>query len=420
LNSSPSSLAIATAVRDEQEDIKIVDALVERIEEVQWALFGYSGGRIELKELSWGIKQIERLKEKGTLVPKAAAAIFRGMKESTVVWDTVEKYGKEIDQAYWGIATGYTRSDTKDVVDTERAIAKLLDVGRPETALNLAGDPHISLSSKLLQRLLLDLLNSKSEQKKHLDGTMLEFHLTNIFNQIYDRKELSLEEIGKLEWPFAQVFDRYNRRANTPLALHRTLQKDPSFFVDLLTYLYKKDDGSESTPENITKEQMETIAMNAREVLETWYLVPGVQEDGSVKEEDLSKWVEETRKLAETRGYLKGCDLKLAEVLSRIPSDKDGMWPHVALRNTLERVKSSMLDEHIPYALYNSRGVRTRSMNEGGDQERKLAVDYHEWAKAMKAKWPRTSKVLKSLAKMLDSDAKREDVDVELRDIEYS
>ena len=170
----------------------------------------------------------------------------------------------------------------------------------------------------------------------------------------------------------------------------------------------------------MTEEQAETVAKNAREVLETWYLVPGVQEDGSVKEDELSKWVDEARKLAEGKGYLKGCDLKLAEVLSRIPSDKDGMWPHVALRNTLERVKSSMLDEHIPYALYNSRGVRTRSMNEGGDQERKLAVDYHEWSKAMKVKWPRTSKVLRSLAKMLDSDAKREDVDVELRDIEYS
>ena len=412
--------AIATAIKDNEEDIKVVDTLVERIEEAQWSLVGYSMGRIELKDNSWAIKQIERLKEKGTLAPKAAAAMFRGMKESDVVWDSVEKYGKEIDQAYWKIATGYTRSDTNKAEDAARAVDKLLGVGRPQVALNIAGDSHISLPSQLLQRLILDLLKLDGEQKKHLDGTMFEFHLTNIFNQLYDRKELSLEEIGKLEWPFAQVFDRFNRHTNAPLALHRSLQKDPAFFVDLLTYLYKKDDGTDSLPENMTKEQVETVAMNAREVLEGWYLVPGVQEDGSVNEEELNKWIDDARKLAKSKAYLKGCDLKLAEVLSRFPSDKDGMWPHVALRNSLERIKSSMLDEHIPYALYNSRGVRTRSVLEGGDQERKLAVDYHEWSKAMKTKWPRTSKVLKSLARMLDNDAKREDVDLELRDIEYS
>lgn len=412
--------AIATAVTTDVEDIKIVDALVERVDEAQWSLVGYSMGRIELKEISWAIRQIERLKDKGTFVPKVAAAMFRGMKESGAVWDSVEKYGEEVDRAYWGIATGFSRSETNKTEDAARAVDKLLGAGRPQIALNIAGDPHISLPSDLLQRLILSLLDLDGEQKKHLDGTMLEFHLTNIFNQIYDRKELSLEEIGRLEWPFAQIFDRFNRRNNAPLALHRSLQKDPTFFVDLLSYLYKKDDGSESVPENMTKEQTETVAKNARKVLETWYLIPGVQEDGSVNENDLNKWVEDARKLAESKSYLRACDLKLAEVLSRVPSDNDGMWPHVALRNTLEKVRSSLLDEHIPYALYNSRGVRSRSLLDEDEQERKLVEIYHEWAKATKVKWPRTSKVLKSLANMLDNDAKRENVDMELRDIEFS
>ena len=57
-------------------------------------------------------------------------------------------------------------------------------------------------------------------------------------------------------------------------------------------------------------------------------------------------------------------------------------------------------------------------MFEGGQQERELSKNYKQWSKKMAGKWPRTSKVLKFLADMLDRDAKREDVDSELRDLE--
>lgn len=412
--------SLALAVKDKEEDEKLVDALTKRLVDNSWPLIGYSMGRVEVKEISWVPMQIERLKKLGDVSPKVVAALFKGIPESTTIWESVEKHGSDVEKEYWKIATGYTRSETEKSSEIEIAVSKLLEVERPEAALNLAGSPHISLPSKLLERLLLSLLNSKNESKKHLDGTMLEFHLTNVFNQLYEREELSIEEIGKLEWPFAQVFDRYNRHNTGPLALHKSLQKDPSFFVELISHLYKKDDGSEFVPEGITEDQASNIASNAREVLESWYLVPGVKEDQTVDKVALNKWVDEARKLSESKGYLRGCDLKLAEVFSRFPSDSDGMWPHIALRETIERIKAPLFEEHIPYALYNSRGVRTRSVNSGGEEERKIALDYFDWAKKMKAKWPRTSKLIKSYANMLDSDAKREDIDRELRDIEYS
>jgi hypothetical protein len=161
------------------------------------------------------------------------------------------------------------------------------------------------------------------------------------------------------------------------------------------------------------------MATTVNVVLQSWYLVPGVGEDGSVDEQALNTWVDGAREIAASKGSLKGCELKLAEVLSRIPPDTDGMWPHTALRNTLERIKSPLIDKHIPYAMYNSRGVQSREIFEGGAKERAVAGTYKQWSKSMRSKWPRTAKILASLAGMLDRDARHEDVDSALMDLEY-
>ena len=414
------SSSLAKTVKTKKEDSMLVDALAKRVPKHPWLLVGYSMGRIEDVGDKWVSEEVDRLKKKKEFSPEAIAALFRGMSEGGPTWGSVASQGAEVEEAYWKLASGYSRSgDENKVQDSTTAVEKLLSVGRVESAINIAGDSHISLPSTLLQRVLIDLLKVDGEKKKRLNGTMLEFYLTNIFNQLYERKELSLDEIGKLEWPYAQVFDRFNRGTAAPLALHRTLQKDPAFFVDLMSHQYKKDDGTLWRTEGLTEEQAANIATNAREVLDSWHLVPGVNEDGSIDEKALNTWVDDARKIAKSKSFLKGCDLKLAEILSRMPSDKDGMWPHIALRNMIERIKSSLIDDHIPYAIYNSRGVRSRGVFEGGQKEREMAETYKQWSRKMRGKWPRTAKMIASLGNMLDRDAKREDVDSELRDLEF-
>lgn len=412
------SHAIATAVETDREDAGIVDSMADKSLELPSLLIGYSMGRIEKIGEEWATDQADRL-GKGGAAPNAIAAIYLGMPENLGTWSSVSSRGVDVEQIYWKQASGHIRAGEANSESSALAIEKLLSVGRSDAALDIAGDPHISLPSELLKRILLDLLRLESDRKKYLNSTMLEFHLTNIFNQLYERKELSWEEIGKLEWPYAQIFDHFNRKSNNPLALHRTLQKDPAFFVDLMSQQYKKDDGTEVIPEGLTEDQAKNIATNAREVLESWHLLPGISEDGTVDKNELSNWIDTARKIAKEKGYSKGCDLKLAEVLSRMPPDKDGMWPHTVLREIIEKLRSPMIDKHIPYAIYNSRGVRSRGVFEGGRQERELSESYREWAKKMASKWPRTSKILRSLADMFDRDAKREDAESELLDLGY-
>jgi hypothetical protein len=64
----------------------------------------------------------------------------------------------------------------------------------------------------------------------------------------------------------------------------------------------------------------------------------------------------------------------------------------------------------------NRRGVTTRVMGAGGDQERELARQYREWSQAAAFDWPRTSGILENLAKNYDHQAKAHDEDAERLD----
>ncbi len=403
-----------------KHDPGIVSEFSKYVKESPWLLVGYAMGLFDSGGQKAVLGQIEVV-EAGKLKSqeKIIASLLRGLPEQSDTWSIVESYGDRVGKEYWLLASGYTRRDDQKKHDAEYAVKKLIDVGRPGVAVRIAGDSHGSLPSALLKQVLLELLNLSVEDKNMIDGSMLEFYLSNIFDQLYKNDDLTLEEIGALEWPYAQIFDHHHKRTKSPMALHQNLQSNPGFFVELLSYLYKKDDGSNSKPDNLSKKQAENIAKNAYEVLHTWSLVPGVSSSGEVDKEVLREWVITARKMAKEQSYLKGCDLKLAEILSKMPQDSDGVWPHVALRDLLEEVKSSILDKHIPFAIYNSRGVRSKSLTDGGSEERRLADKYMAWSKELSDNWPRTSRVLKNLSTMFSRDAEREDIDSQLHDLEY-
>jgi hypothetical protein len=413
------SHALATAAQKEKEDAAIVDAMIKRLGKESGLLRGYSTGKVDTAGKEWVSRQLKRIKAQGNYSALACAALYNGLPESVETWTEVHEQGSDVEAAYWRWASGYARPELADGASI--AVEKLLDVDRASAALRVAGDPHVSVPTPLLQRLLQAVLSLSAEERRRQDSdSMFEFYLTNVFSQIYERDDLPLEDIAKLEWPFASLFNRYARGDHVPRGLHSTLQKDPGFFAQLISFLYKLDDESEPNREELTEEQKSNLAHNAYEVLNTWSFMPGVGEDGSVDAEVFKQWVTTARERCAEIKLLRGCDLRLAEVFARMPPDPDGIWPHGAVRELIEELKNDTIEKHIPIAIYNRRGVVSRSFAEGGEQERTLASKYKAWSKSLSSKWPRTAKVLRSLAAMYDRDAHREDVESDLNDLRWS
>ncbi len=407
--------ALGKIIRDEKEDSAVLDAILGVSNKHPMLLESYAQGRIQATDQKWIEKQAKRIKAKGNYTADREALLYSGLPSSRATWSLVGARGSEVEAAYWDHATGYFQGDS--IEDTAFAVEKLLDAKRPFSALSIAGDHRISLPSTLLQRLLQDVLLVDSKHKDFRRGSLDEYHLGNIFRQLQERDELSLEEIMKLEWPFAAFFHSFEKHGSS-LAVHRLLQKDYLFFVELISYVYKQDDQI-SSPTKKKRETSPFLAKNAREVLYSWHLVPGVQKDGSFNEKEFSKWIEAAREECASKKYVTGGDIQIGLMLANAPIGSDGHWPHEAVRDLLEKLKSEVIESHIQTGLFNSRGVVSRSLDAGGEQERALAEKYKKMGDALKVKWPRAARMLRKMAENYESDAKREDIDTDIRDFRW-
>lgn len=74
------------------------------------------------------------------------------------------------------------------------------------------------------------------------------------------------------------------------------------------------------------------------------------------------------------------------------------------------------MEHGITLGVLNSRGVVSRSLDEGGRQERAKAVQYKEYARILSDKWPRTAMLMKEIARSYDFQARREDLETEIRE----
>ena len=408
-----SSLAIA--IHDENENNTVLDGLLTGMKDMPVLIRGYALGRVEVKGREWVDAQITYLKSNGNYSAEACALLYLGLPENAETWASVSSNGKNEEDAYWKYASGYSQTDKNG--EASIAVEKLLDVKRPNAALQVAGDPDADISSKLLQRLLQELLE---EERKSNNQVMDEFHLGHVFNQLYQKNELSTDEMVQLEWPYAALFEELKRYTSSPMAIHRALQTDPQFFSQLVSFIYKRDDHTEDeNNDGVSEEVRERRARVAHKVLDSWYLVPGVQEDGTINEVALTEWIDTARKRCEEIKYLIGCDLQIGSILAHSPVDPDGTWPHVAVRNQIERLNNETIDRHIQTEIYNSRGVVSRGMKDGGSQERTLTERYRQMSDSVKTKWPRTSIMLRGMAEWYESDAKGQDVESDLHDLRW-
>lgn len=407
--------ALGTAIRDEKEDDKVLFFFAKH-EKNQLLISSYSLGRIEKEGNIWVEDALRKLKAEDLYTPEIAAQLYLGLPEGPDTWLEVEKAGTDLETEYWKHARGYSHKHTNE--NAQIAVEKFLLTKRPQAALEIAGDHVISLPSNLLRQIILDLLATPSEER-HMDN-MTEYHLSNIFRQLQERKELTDEEIARLEWPCASLFEGMRDNEKTSFSIHKLLEKDPAFFCDLVSMVYKRDD-KKTNPKHkgLNSDQSDNLARNSKNVFDSWQGYPGMKEDGSFDEEGLSTWVETVRKICAEQSLVTGGDLELANVLARTPYDTDGCWPHRSARKIIEELDNSVINRHIQSYVYNNRGVTTRGPHDGGTQERSLVGKYQKMSEQITADWPITASVLKGIADFYAREATREDLDSELHEIKW-
>jgi hypothetical protein len=235
-----------------------------------------------------------------------------------------------------------------------------------------------------------------------------------ILERLQRSQEVDESRLARLEWALIPVVDTHFLKATT---LHKALARDPDFFVEILTLLYRprgREDDDVSHADAIEiDEPTRRKAERAWRLLNDWRRVPGTMDDGKIDPQKLSSWVRSVRTKAAAVNRSDACDLTIGQILAYAPNESDGSWPCIPVREAIDSIESPEAERGFVLGVLNKRGGYSKALGEDGRQERELASRYETYAKACETRWPRTAAALRQVAASYREEARLADEEAE-------
>jgi hypothetical protein len=328
---------------------------------------------------------------------EVTAHLLLGWPDQASTWHTATRLGSTVAAAYWAMKSPHWVKGSKH--DLIRAELSLLRYGHGIAALKTGLNRLKELPTKLILR-ILDSMVLELNERKSADVGMIRYELERTFEELDGRGDLSDLEISRREFAFLPFLEGSNRM----LHIHKLMARDPVIYHEVLREVFRGDNEPQSEPDEAAKARWRMFYS----LLSKFALVPG-QDEEDIDVAALSQWVDQVREAGAKTGRVEITDQYIGHVLAHAGRGVDGYWPHGAVREQIERLKSEQLERGIQIERFNMRGPHWRGLYDGGGQERALAADYYRGAD-MVAAWPRTAALLKAIGKHWQADAVREDV----------
>jgi len=363
---------------------------------------GYVMGRFKTEQWNWADNI---LKEIGlSLSPTQRACLFSCLPTNTQTWNLVRQFDSETEREYWTRFSPYF----PDELSSFAYIAGMLtQYGRPHIATQVIHDARTK-GYKIEPNLIINTLLQSTEVQPQEQVNWGEFqhHAMNLLDYLETFDSVNETQLATLEWRFLPLL-RYSNRS--PKLLHLELSRNPQFFVEVVSWVYKSED---EEPKEITAEEQK-IAELGSELLNSWKRIPGMAEDGTVDPDSLNLWVTQARESLIVRGRAAIGDHLIGKVLRYGPPESDNTWPHETICNIVESIASAELEQGFEHEVYVSRGVVRIT---GGQQEKELAERYYTYATKVSDKWPRTAAMLRRIAEHYLGQSQRDALEAELRE----
>ena len=328
-------------------------------------------------------------------------------KEET--WRLLDRQPEDLQTRYWREVAPFdhlfTEAECKEIVD------RMLAADRPRAAFTAMQYQWKNVETTSLRRLLLAVISSVTNPKDTIP--VASWGVSEALKALGGRPSVTVQEMAQLEFAFIGALDHSEHGIPN---LEIMVAESPAFFVEAISFCFKRRDGVQDPKERRIEDEAHrrNIAKRAYNLLRQIARVPGTEADGSINLDGLLRWLKEARQLCAKVGRAEVGDIQIGELLSKAPPDKDGAWPCSAVCEAMEATASEDVADGFVIGKRNERGVTTRGVEEGGDQERELAAKYRRWAQLRRVDYPFMSSVINRIAEWYDNDAKREDAQVVL------
>ena len=401
----PQSVGIALANTGSDVDLRMLVAMDTAPEAVTQAALGYFA--IRFRELDW--EDIDRFVEQHSPSEQVTADLLRAIPPIKQPWRRAHELGAEVADEYWA------RVKYGDLGPPSGSFDKLLEVSqrlRDAQRVDFAawylwlGASDFGAAPRFAEE-TATCLEQLAKREGALDPRRNAglHHLSPLMKALDNhRNHVGVDRVAMIEWQYYPIL-KHERDFDAP-NLYRKMAQEPDFFASLLELAFRPATRQpEPEPEPTHTDQQ--AALSAYGLLNAWpspQIVPGLDSNGVINEEQLNSWVDHVRQRAAEEDRTKIGDQRIGAALAASPPDPDKEWPSLAVRDLIERLNSDDVDLGITMAIFNKRQGTTRSPTDGGDQERDLADTYHE--KSLRfSDSPRTSAIFKDLANTYQRDA---------------
>ena len=401
------SLGKSNLIKD-NEDAFLSSYLACKNESITMLVTGYVQAQFQrINGLDW--VKAKLFSDVTKLSPSQKSDFLAFLPFNGEVWDIVDSLGGETKRLYWEKVNGFPKPE-----DAERACRELLASNRPQATVKFLAPLERINKSTVSGTLIVEVLRKLVPviNKGEISFQHLGYNITLLFKLLDKSNEVSNEEVADLELSYLPGLVNRERGVKQ---LWRQLACNPEFFVEVASIAFRaqskikqKDEHDELT------ENTRIIVDLSRKLLESWQNCPGKQDDGSFDERYFREWVIQARHLFEKRGLVEVGDKLIGEMFTYAPYDDDGTFPHLAVRDLIEKFASKTLERSLEFKISNNRGATGRVLAEGGGQDRAIAEQYLGYAKTAGAKHHRTAAMLRKIATNYTSEAKRGDLKAEL------
>lgn len=312
-------------------------------------------------------------------------------------WNRAAAWLGESEGEYWSKASAnsyHTDSDLGSAID------KLLEYGRPHSAINYLNRMLYAKKPLDKSRSVQALLAAVSSAEPSCD--MDAYHIVEIIKALQDDPGTDPEDLFRVEWAYLPLLDRHS--GASPKMLENRLASDPAFFCEVIRLIYRsrKEDKSEKE----SSEQEKSIATNAWRLLHEWRTPPSMQPGGNLSGEQFTEWLEYIKEACAKSGHLEVALTHVGQVLFYSPPDPQGLWIDQVAADALNGKDAEKMRNGFRLEIINSRGVHW--VDPTGKPERELAAKYRQQAEDVEnTGHQRLAATLRSLAESYARDAER-------------
>jgi hypothetical protein len=337
------------------------------------------------------------------------------------LWKFISRLNnKNIEKLYWESKQGSIYTVEKEGLFY--ALDKLQQYGKSITLLNTLGWGTYLHKKSLTSEEVLKSLENVSLTAYNDSSNFNHHHFKNIFEFLYSNIDCDIERGAKIEMKFNFVFIGGSSYNPKPKYLYKLMSQKPDEYFSILSQVYLPDE-DKLREEEIQKikdnPNHQEIAKVSWEILNSFDLIPSLQEDGSLDEAVLKKWINEVREFAKKNHRTKITDDCIGKLLAKCPINlKENKGFPIEIYDVIEEIATENITTAFRIQISNNLGFTSRGAFEGGDIERFRANYFNSLFEETKITHPNVSLIFKSLRDGYLSKAKWEDENALLRSLE--